>query len=78
MGGGRTHGSGGGAVVGSRGDHGGRHGHGGRHFRGYGFYGGPAYGYYGYSDDDDCYWLRRRALDTGSRYWWRRYNECRY
>lgn len=24
-----------------------------------------------------CYWLKRRALDTGSRYWWHRYNECR-
>lgn len=28
--------------------------------------------YYG-----DCSWLRRKALDTGSRYWWRRYRLCR-
>lgn len=24
-----------------------------------------------------CGWLRERALDTGSRYWWRRYRDCR-
>lgn len=24
-----------------------------------------------------CEWLRRRALLTGSRYWWRRYYACR-
>ena len=24
----------------------------------------------------NCEWLRRRAYLTGSRYWWRRYNEC--
>lgn len=24
-----------------------------------------------------CSWLRRRALRTDSRYWWRRYNRCR-
>lgn len=29
--------------------------------------------YYG-----DCEWLRRRAEDTGSRYWWRRYRMCRW
>lgn len=29
--------------------------------------------YYG-----DCEWLRRRAIASGSRYWWRRYNQCRY
>jgi hypothetical protein len=30
-------------------------------------------------DDDygDCGWLRRRAIETGSSYWWRRYRECR-
>jgi hypothetical protein len=31
----------------------------------------PGYGYRG-----DCGWLRRRALDTGSRFWWRRYRDC--
>lgn len=25
-----------------------------------------------------CGWLRRRAILTGSRYWWRRYYRCRY
>jgi hypothetical protein len=24
----------------------------------------------------DCGWLRRRALETGSRYWWRRFRDC--
>ena len=24
-----------------------------------------------------CEWLRRRALNTGSSYWWRRYRNCR-
>lgn len=23
-----------------------------------------------------CYWLKRRALATGSIYWWDRYNAC--
>jgi hypothetical protein len=23
-----------------------------------------------------CAWLRVKAIDTGSRYWWRRYREC--
>jgi hypothetical protein len=32
------------------------------------------YGYYGYTSS--CYWLRRRALDTGSGYWWNRYYAC--
>ena len=26
---------------------------------------------------DGCYWLKRRALNSGSRYWWHRYQECR-
>jgi hypothetical protein len=34
------------------------------------FYDGYYYG--------DCEWLRRRAVVTGSRYWWRRYRQCRY
>ena len=29
--------------------------------------------YYSYND---CYWLRRQALATGSPYWWSRYNAC--
>jgi hypothetical protein len=37
------------------------------------FYGGYYYSYYG-----DCDWLRRRALATGSPYWWDRYYTCVY
>jgi hypothetical protein len=33
-----------------------------------------AYGAYYYSDG--CYWLKRRALATGSGYWWDRYYAC--
>ena len=29
--------------------------------------------YYAYND---CWWLRRQALITGSPYWWSRYNSC--
>ena len=32
---------------------------------------GPSYGYV-----SDCNWLRRRAVTTGSSYWWRRYRAC--
>ena len=35
---------------------------------------GSAYDYYAYGDD--CWWLRRQALETGSPYWWSRYNAC--
>ena len=34
--------------------------------------------YYDSYYDDSCAWLRRRALRTGSRYWWRRYERCRH
>ena len=34
------------------------------------------YGYYDYADG--CYWMRQRALYTGSRYWWSRYHACLY
>jgi hypothetical protein len=30
-----------------------------------------------YYYDDQCAWLRRKAVRTGSRYWWRRYEDCR-
>lgn len=57
--------------------HGGRR-HGRWHRGRYILYGAPlaAYGYYAYSDD--CDWLRRRALNSGSAYWWDRYNACIY
>jgi hypothetical protein len=54
----------------------GRHRHGNRFFVGLPFYG------YGYYDDDygyyggGCGWLYRRAVYTGSPYWWRRYELC--
>ena len=33
-----------------------------------------AYGAYAYGSS--CSWLRYRALETGSRYWWSRYYDC--
>jgi hypothetical protein len=38
-----------------------------------GIYFGPGYGYL----PSSCSWLRRRALETDSPYWWRRYRACR-
>lgn len=35
-------------------------------------YGGYGYGY------RPCYWLYRKAMNTGSKYWWKRFHECRY
>jgi hypothetical protein len=79
---GRSFYGGGGPRISGR--HAGRH-HGHHHhrkhhrrFRGYAFYGLPyVYAYSAY-DDYDCGYLRRRAVRTGSSYWWRRYEECRY
>lgn len=39
-------------------------------------YGG--YGYSSYHGDRPCYWLYRRAVNTGSHYWWKRFHQCRY
>jgi hypothetical protein len=39
----------------------------------FGIYVGPGYGYV-----SDCEWMRRRAVATGSSYWWRRYRACAY
>jgi hypothetical protein len=45
-----------------------------RHFGGRGgVYFGPSYGFL----PSSCNWLRRRALETGSPYWWRRFRACR-
>lgn len=65
---------------------GGKHWHGGKghrhhkhrhHRRFYGGYYPYYYGaYYGSSYYGDCGWLRRRAIRTGSSYWWRRYEAC--
>jgi hypothetical protein len=43
-----------------------------RHFRR-----GPVL-YFGSGNNNGCYWLKRKALNSGSRYWWHRYNECRW
>lgn len=39
---------------------------------------GPGLGFYFYNGSyyGDCDWLERRALATGSSYWWDRYNRC--
>jgi len=72
--------------------HGGPGMHSGRHLRGgYNLHGGRHHGFYrgwrgprvflyggGYGYGyGRCYWLKERAIDTGSRYWWRRYWRCR-
>jgi hypothetical protein len=49
-----------------------RHHH--RHARVFAF--APYYYDDGYAYGDGCYWLKRRALYTGSRYWWNRYYGC--
>jgi hypothetical protein len=49
-----------------------RHHH--RHARVFAF--APSYYDDGYAYGDGCYWLKRRALYTGSRYWWNRYYGC--
>jgi hypothetical protein len=41
------------------------------HYGRRGWEAGPGYGYMAH-----CGWLRRRAIETGSRYWWRRYRHC--
>jgi hypothetical protein len=51
----------------------GRHGHRHRHFRGRGFLVGVPLGYGAYYYTSGCDWLRRKALITGSGYWWDRY-----
>ena len=45
-----------------------------RHHRRFAFFGAYPYDYV----DDGCSWLRRRALYTGSPYWWHRYYACRH
>lgn len=53
--------------------------HGGHgHHRGTRFsWGGPVFWFYDGYYHGDCGWLHRRAIATGSRYWWRRYRLCR-
>lgn len=80
-GGGRHHFRGGGRRHWGGRHHGHRH-HGHRHHR-YrrhyrGIYFGAPYLYYGGYGSSSCGWLYRKAVRTGSSYWWRRYNRCRY
>ena len=51
-----------------------------RRWRGPGFavYAGVPFVGSSYYYGNSCHWLKRRAINTGSRYWWRRYNACRY
>ena len=44
------------------------------HYRRYGYY--PWYGLPLYSYGGDCTYLYRRAVVTGSAYWWDRYRRC--
>jgi hypothetical protein len=41
---------------------------------------GPSVDFYYYDGYyyGNCEWLRERAIYTGSHYWWRRYESCRY
>lgn len=43
-----------------------------RHYYRPRFYVAPVYGY-----NSGCRWMKRKALYTGSSYWWRRYQHCR-
>lgn len=70
--GGRHHFRGGRSFGRSFGHRRGHRHHGDRHHRrgGFGIYIGPSYGY------SSCGYLRRKAIRTGSSYWWRRYRNC--
>ena len=41
-------------------------------------YGGYGYGYRAYHGHRPCAWMYRRAVNTGSPYWWKRFHQCRY
>jgi hypothetical protein len=63
--------------------HGYGYGYGRGHFRNRGFYGFGGFPYYAYYGGygygySECGWLKRRAIVTGSPYWWQRYEACRY
>ncbi len=56
--------------------HGYRH-HGYRHHGHYGYrrhFYGPVFVAGGYGSG--CYWMKQRAINTGSPYWWNRYHAC--
>ena len=33
---------------------------------------------YGYGYGPSCHWLKQKAIDTGSAYWWKKYKQCKY
>ena len=33
---------------------------------------------YGYGYGPSCHWLKKKAIDTGSAYWWKKYKQCKY
>jgi hypothetical protein len=39
--------------------------------------GGPDY-VYADSGYHSCWWLKKKAINTGSSYWWKRYHYCVY
>jgi hypothetical protein len=47
-----------------------------RHHRHHRVFAFAPYYYDSYGYGDGCYWLKRRAAYTGSRYWWNRYYGC--
>jgi len=36
------------------------------------------WGHYGHYYGGGCYWLKKKAMYTGSHYWWKRYKYCKY
>jgi hypothetical protein len=36
------------------------------------------YGGYGYYNHRSCYWLKKKAWATDSKYWWKRYYNCKH
>lgn len=50
--------------------------HGGHHkiWIGHGY--GHHYGH-GYRRFSECHWLKRKAIRSGKRYWWKRYRACK-
>lgn len=50
-----------------------------RRYRGTRYAWGPGVSFYFYDGyyHGDCRWLRRKAVETGSRMWWSRFRQCR-
>lgn len=85
FGGGGVRAFGGGGIRHFRGGHsgprihfGGHRHHGHHHHRRYrGLYFAAPFITYGAYNYGSCHWLKRKAIRTGSRYWWNRYYRCR-